>query len=144
VWVWVYSGCGLHAEHDRHVTDGIWISGMISGWGLNIHSCATKCTTIEQVVLLKQLAVLVLGDAVSLHRTEVWVVWRVDHRHSGPPTGGVKGAPCGERHIFRPVPGRAKLLVCVCVCVFTCGGIHRNQHIAARIPPHFKFPKSTH
>jgi hypothetical protein len=27
---------------------------------------------------------------------------------------------------------------CVCVCSFTCGGIHRNQRNAARIPPHFK------
>jgi hypothetical protein len=25
-----------------------------------------------------------------------------------------------------------------CVCSFTCGGIHRNQRNAARIPPHFK------
>jgi hypothetical protein len=35
------------------------------------------------------------------------------HRNSG---------PCDE-------------VVCVLVYVFACGGIHRNQHIAARIPP---------
>jgi hypothetical protein len=33
--------------------------------------------------------------------------------------------------------------VCVCVCSFTCGGIHGNQRNAARIPPHFKFSFTT-